>query len=51
MADGLSNFQIAERLFLSLNTIKTHASKIFEKLEVQRRTQAIEVARKLSIIV
>jgi len=50
MADGLSNQQIAERLFLSLNTIKTHSSKVFEKLEVQRRTQAIEKARKLNII-
>ena len=50
MADGLSNLQIAERLFLSLNTIKTHSSKIFEKLEVKRRTQAVEIARKLKII-
>jgi len=50
MADGLSNQQIAERLFVSLNTIKTHSSNVFEKLEVQRRTQAVEKARKLSII-
>lgn len=50
MADGLSNQQIAERLFVSVNTIKTHSSKVFEKLEVQRRTQAIEKARKLNII-
>ena len=50
MAEGLSNLQIAERLFISLNTIKTHSSKIFEKLEVQRRTQAVEMARKLKII-
>jgi NarL family two-component system response regulator LiaR len=50
MADGLSNQQIAERLFISLNTIKTHAANLFGKLEVQRRTQAIELARKLSII-
>ena len=50
MADGLSNQQIAERLFVSLNTIKTHSSRIFEKLEVKRRTQAIERARKLNII-
>ncbi|WP_225872645.1 response regulator transcription factor [Pedobacter frigoris] len=50
IADGLSNQQIAERLFLSLNTIKTHSSKLFEKLEVQRRTQAVEKARKLKII-
>ncbi|TDQ07141.1 response regulator transcription factor [Pedobacter metabolipauper] len=50
MADGLSNQQIAERLFVSLNTIKTHSSRIFEKLEVKRRTQAIETARKRNII-
>jgi len=50
MADGLSNLQIAERLFLSLNTIKTHSSRIFEKLEVQRRTQAVEMARRLNLI-
>ena len=50
MADGLSNLQIADRLFLSLNTIKTHSSRIFEKLDVQRRTQAVETARRLNII-
>ena len=50
MAEGLSNLEIADRLFVSLNTIKTHSSRIFEKLEVQRRTQAVEIARKLSII-
>lgn len=50
MADGLSNLQIADRLFISLNTIKTHSSRIFEKLEVKRRTQAIEIGRKRSII-
>lgn len=50
IADGLSNQQIAERLFVSLNTIKTHSAKVFEKLEVNRRTQAVEKARKLKII-
>ncbi|OOQ61809.1 response regulator transcription factor [Mucilaginibacter pedocola] len=50
MADGLSNQQIAEKLFVSLNTIKTHSSKVFEKLEVQRRTQAVEKAKRLSLI-
>lgn len=50
MADGLSNQQIGERLFLSVPTIKTHSSKVFEKLDVQRRTHAIDKARKLSII-
>lgn len=42
MAEGLSNQEIAGRLFVSLNTIKTHSANIFEKLEVRRRTQAVE---------
>jgi DNA-binding CsgD family transcriptional regulator len=50
MANGLSNRQIAERLFVSLNTIKTHTSNLFLKLEVERRTQAIEKAKRLSLI-
>jgi NarL family two-component system response regulator LiaR len=50
MAGGLSNRQIAERLFVSLNTIKTHTSNLFLKLEVERRTQAIEKAKRLSLI-
>lgn len=50
MAQGLSNHEIAERLFVSLNTIKTHCSRLFEKLEVKRRTQAVESAKRLGII-
>lgn len=50
MAEGLSNQEIASRLFLSLNTIKTHSSRLFEKMDVERRTQAIDMAKKLSII-
>jgi NarL family two-component system response regulator LiaR len=50
MAEGLSNQEIAKRLFVSLNTIKTHSSKIFEKMDVQRRTQAIEKAKRLGLI-
>jgi two-component system, NarL family, response regulator LiaR len=50
MADGLSNQQIAGRLFVSLNTIKTHTSNLFLKLEVERRTQAIDKAKRLSLI-
>lgn len=50
MAEGLSNQQIGERLFVSLNTIKTHAANLFSKLEVQRRTQAVEKAKRLSLI-
>jgi NarL family two-component system response regulator LiaR len=50
IADGLSNQQIAERLFVSLNTIKTHTSNLFLKMEVERRTQAIEMAKRLGLI-
>lgn len=50
MANGLSNQEIAGHLFVSLNTIKTHASRLFEKLDVKRRTQAIDKAKRLSII-
>ena len=50
MAEGLSNQEIAERLFLSLPTVKTHSSKLFEKLDVKRRTQAVEKARQLKLI-
>lgn len=50
IAEGLSNQEIASRLFVSLNTVKTHSSKVLEKLEVKRRTQAIEKAKRLSLI-
>ena len=50
MADGLSNQEIASQLFVSLNTIKTHCSRLFEKMEVKRRTQAIEKAKRLQLI-
>jgi two-component system, NarL family, response regulator LiaR len=49
-AKGLSNQEIADQLFLSLNTIKTHLSNLFLKLNVQRRTQALEKARRLGLI-
>jgi NarL family two-component system response regulator LiaR len=50
MADGLSNQEIASKLFVSLNTIKTHSAQIFEKMEVKRRTQAVDTAKRLCII-
>lgn len=50
MAEGLSNAEIAGRLFVSLNTIKTHASNLFFKLDASRRTQAIEKAKSLKLI-
>jgi two-component system, NarL family, response regulator LiaR len=50
MATGLSNEEIAGKLFVSLNTVKTHSSNIFVKLDVKRRTQAVEKAKRLNII-
>lgn len=50
MAGGLSNQQIADQLFVSLSTVKTHSARIFEKLEVERRTQAVEKAKRLGLI-
>jgi NarL family two-component system response regulator LiaR len=50
VADGLSNQEIADKLFVSLNTVKTHTSNLFLKLEVARRTQAIQKAKELRII-
>ncbi len=50
MAEGLSNQEIGERLFVSLSTVKTHTSRLFEKLDVKRRTQAIEKAKRLALI-
>ena len=47
--EGLSNQQIADKLFLSENTIKKHISNIFQKLGVERRTEAIKKALELSI--
>jgi len=37
-------------MFVSLNTIKTHSQKLFEKMEVKRRTQAVEMAKRVGII-
>jgi ATP/maltotriose-dependent transcriptional regulator MalT len=50
MARGLSNQEIADKLFVSLNTIKTHTSNLFLKLETKRRTQAIQKAKELRLI-
>ncbi len=50
MARGLSNQEIAAQMFVSLNTVKTHASNVFAKLGVQRRTQAIQQAKELGML-
>ena len=50
LAQGLSNQEIADKLFVSLNTSKTHISKIYQKMNVKRRTQAIQKARDYALI-
>ena len=50
MAAGFSNREIAERLFVSENTVKTHAGRVFGKLSAQRRTQAVQLAKEAGLI-
>jgi ATP/maltotriose-dependent transcriptional regulator MalT len=50
MAEGMSNREISEKLFVSVHTVKSHASNIFDKLEVKSRTQAIVKAKSIKII-
>ncbi len=50
IAKGLSNHEIARQLFLALNTIKGHNQKIFAKLQVERRTEAVARARELGLL-
>jgi NarL family two-component system response regulator LiaR len=50
LAQGHSNQEIAGKLFVSLSTVKTHLQNLFEKLDVKRRTQAVEKARRLNLI-
>jgi DNA-binding NarL/FixJ family response regulator len=50
IAEGLSNREIGERLFVSENTVKTHSSRLFVKLGVNRRVQAVQRARELGLI-
>jgi LuxR family maltose regulon positive regulatory protein len=50
IAEGLSNQEISERLFLALSTIKGHTRIIFDKLQVQRRTEAVARARELGLL-
>jgi LuxR family maltose regulon positive regulatory protein len=49
-AEGLSNQEIGKRLFLALDTIKGYNRRIFEKLEVKRRTEAIARGRELGML-
>ncbi len=50
LAAGFSNREIAERLFVSENTVKTHTARLFSKLSARRRTQAVQRAKEAGII-
>ena len=50
IAGGLSNREIGEKLFVSENTVKTHSARVFDKLGVSRRVQAVREGRKLGLI-
>ena len=50
IAAGLSTREIAARLFVSENTVKTHSSRLFDKLNARRRTQAVQIAKEAGLI-
>jgi DNA-binding CsgD family transcriptional regulator len=50
IAHGMSNREIAEKLFVSENTVKTHSSRLFDKLSAKRRTQAVQIAKENGLI-
>lgn len=50
LAAGNSNQEIASKLFVSISTVKTHNQNLFDKLDVKRRTQAVEKAKRLNLI-
>jgi DNA-binding CsgD family transcriptional regulator len=50
IAEGLSNREIGEKLFVSENTVKTHSSRLFGKMDVNRRVQAVQKGRELGLI-
>ena len=50
IARGMSNREIAEKLFVSENTVKTHSSRLFDKLGARRRTQAVQLGKEMGLI-
>jgi DNA-binding CsgD family transcriptional regulator len=50
IAQGMSNREIAGKLYVSENTIKTHSSRVFDKLGAKRRTQAVQLGKELGLL-
>ena len=50
IASGRSNKEIADKLYISLSTVKTHTSHLFEKLDAKRRTQVIQKAKEIGLL-
>ncbi|HVO58154.1 MAG TPA: response regulator transcription factor [Dongiaceae bacterium] len=50
IAQGMSNREIAEKLFVSENTVKTHSSRVFDKLGARRRTQAVQLGKEYGLL-
>ena len=50
IAKGMSNREIAEKLFVSENTVKTHSSRVFDKLGAKRRTQAVQLGKEFGLL-
>jgi len=50
IAHGLSNREIAEKLYVSENTVKTHSSRVLDKLGAKRRTQAVQLGKELGLL-
>ncbi|HEV2836182.1 MAG TPA: response regulator transcription factor [Pyrinomonadaceae bacterium] len=50
IAQGMSNREIGEKLFVSENTVKTHSSRLFDKLGAKRRTQAVQIGKEIGLI-
>ncbi|MGA9556795.1 MAG: response regulator transcription factor [Terriglobales bacterium] len=50
IAQGLSNREIAEKLFVSPSTVKTHSSRVFDKLGAKRRTQAVQLGKEFGLL-
>jgi len=50
IAHGMSNREIADKLFVSENTVKTHSSRLFDKLGAKRRTQAVQIGKEIGLI-